>query len=55
MTDKKSQHTEYKVSPIGAVAMVPAEFLSSAIFEIVQGAYHLGERIGHAASRLRRR
>ena len=55
MTDRIHQHTEYKVSPIGAVATVPAEFLSSAIFEVVQGAYHLGERIGDVAARLRRR
>ena len=53
MADKKHQNTEYRVSPIGAVATVPAEFLSSAIFEVVQGAYHLGERIGRLAGNLR--
>lgn len=55
MADKKDQHSEPAVGPIGAVATVPAEFLSSAIFEVVQGAYHLGERLGRAARHLRRR
>ena len=52
MSDKKHQKNQYAVGPIGAVATVPAEFLSSAIYEIVQGAYHLGERVGR---KLRRR
>ncbi len=55
MTGKKLQNSQYAVSPIGAVATVPAEFLSSAIFEVVQGAYHLGESIGRVAGKLRRR
>lgn len=55
MTDKKRRNTEYEIGPIGAVATVPAEFLSSAIFELVHGAYHLSERIGRAAGKLRRR
>lgn len=55
MTDRKRQHNQYAVGPIGAVASVPAEFLSSAIFEVVQGAYHLGESLGRAAAKLRRR
>jgi len=55
MTDKKTQNAQYTIGPIGAVATVPAEFLSSAIFEVVQGAYHLGESLGRVAGRLRRR
>lgn len=55
MSDEKRQHAQYTVGPICAVATVPAEFLSSAIFEVVQGAYHLGERLGRVAGRLRRR
>ena len=52
MSDKKHQNNQPAVGPIGAVATVPAEFLSSAIYEIVQGAYHLGETVGR---KLRRR
>lgn len=55
MTDEKRQHARYTVGPICAVATVPAEFLSAAIFEVVQGAYQLGESLGRAARRLRRR
>ncbi len=55
MTDKTRQNTAYEIGPIGAVATVPAEFLSSAIFEVVQGAYHLGPRLGRAARYLRHR
>lgn len=39
------------IGPVGAVATVPGEFLSSAIFEAVQGAYRLG---GFLARGLRR-
>ena len=55
MTNKKRQNAQYTVGPIGAVATVPAEFLSSAIFEVIQGVYHLGERLGRVAGKLRRR
>ncbi len=58
MTDMKRRNTGYEIDPIGpigAVATVPAEFISSAIFEVVQGVYHLSERIGRAARNLRRR
>ena len=54
MTDRKHQQSDQAVGSIGAVATVPAEFLSSAIFEVVQGAYHLGERLARAARNLRR-
>jgi hypothetical protein len=33
------------VGPVGAVATVPGEFISTAIFEAVQGACRLGGRI----------
>lgn len=55
MTYEEHRQTQYQVGPIGAVATVPAEFLSSAIFELVQGAYHLGESLGRIARRLRHR
>ena len=55
MTDEKHRNVQYTIGPIGAVATVPAEFLSSAIFELVQGAYHLGESLGRAVGKLRRR
>lgn len=55
MTDKNRQNVQYEIGPIGAIATVPAAFLSSALFEVVQGAYHLGEGLGRAAGRLRRR
>lgn len=54
MNDRKARHNEYAVGPIGAVATVPGEFLSSAIFEVVQGAYKLGAAMGRAAGKLRR-
>lgn len=55
MTDDKRQHEQYNVGPICAVATVPAEFLCSAIFELIQGTRHLGENLGRVAGRLRRR
>lgn len=55
MTDKSNRRDPYSVGPMGAVATVPAEFLSSAIFEVVQGAYHLGAAVGRAANKLRHR
>ena len=55
MTDKMNRRDPYAVGPMGAVATVPAEFLSSAIFEVVQGAYHLGAVVGRAAGKLRPR
>jgi len=55
MTDDKRQHEQYSVGPICAVATVPAEFLCSAIFELIQGTRHLGEGLGRVAGRLRRR
>ncbi|UCH73237.1 MAG: hypothetical protein JSU82_12855 [Rhodospirillales bacterium] len=55
MTDEKRQHEPYVVAPVFAVATIPAEFIASAIFEVIQGARHLGENLGRAAGRLRRR
>lgn len=54
MSDKNHQRNQYPAGPIGAVATVPAEFLSSAIYEVVRGAYHLGESVGRVAGKLRR-
>ncbi len=50
--NKFSGNTE--VAPFAAVATVPGEFVSSAIFEAVQGICRAGGRIGAAARRLRR-
>jgi len=55
MTDRPNRRDPYTIGPMGAVATVPAEFLSSAIFEVVQGAYRLGEAIGRTAGKLRHR
>lgn len=55
MTDTLNRRDPYTVGPVAAVATVPAEFLCSAIFEVVQGAYHLGAAVGRAAEKLRRR
>lgn len=55
MTDNKARRNEYAVGPIGAVATVPGEFLSSAIFEAVQGAWKLGAAVSRAAGKLRHR
>jgi len=55
MTDDKRQQEQYSVGPICAVATVPAEFLSSAIFELIQGTRHLGEGLSRVVGRLRRR
>jgi len=55
MTDERRKQAGYVAGPICAVATVPAEFLSSAIFEVVQGVYYLGESLSRAAGRLRRR
>ncbi len=40
-----------EVAPFAAVATVPGEFVSSAIFEVVQGICRAGGRIGAAARR----
>lgn len=39
------------VGPVGAVATVPGEFISSAIFEAVQGVCRLGDRIARGFRR----
>ena len=44
-----------EVAPFSAVAMVPGELVSSAVYEAVCGAMWLGGRIGDAARRLRSR
>lgn len=51
MTDRNEQNRQSFVGPVSAVATVPGEFVSVAIFEAVQGACRLGGRI---ASRFRR-
>ncbi len=53
MTDRNTQGrpSVAGVGPVGAVATVPGEFISVAIFESVQGLCRLG---GKLARRLRR-
>ena len=43
------------VAPFAAVATVPGELVTSAVYEAVCGAMWLGGRIGDAARRLRGR
>lgn len=43
--------TKSEVAPFASVATVPGEFVSSAIFEAVQGVYRLSARIGEAVRR----
>lgn len=51
MSDKNILNRQGVIGPVGAVATVPGEFISSAIFEAVQGACRLG---GMVARSLRR-
>jgi hypothetical protein len=51
MSDKSTQNRANIVGPVGAVATVPGEFVSVAIFEAVQGMCRLA---GKVASGLRR-
>jgi hypothetical protein len=51
MTDRHNQNRQNFVGPVGAVATVPGEFISVAIFEAVQGACRIGGKI---AGRMRR-
>ena len=37
MNDNNTQNRQHAIGPVGAVATVPGEFISSAIFEAVQG------------------
>lgn len=55
MTDRKDYRNDTGVGPMGAIATVPGEFISSAIFEVVQGAYRAGGAIGRAFGRFSRR
>lgn len=51
MNDKHTQNRQYAVGPVGAIATVPSEFISSAIFEAVQGACRLGGKVAHSLRR----
>ena len=51
MTDKNTQNRQHAVGPVGAVATVPGEFISSAIFEMVQGACRLGDKVARGLRR----
>jgi hypothetical protein len=51
MTDRNTHNRGFAAGPVGPVATVPGEFISSAIFEMVQGACRLGDKV---ARKLRR-
>jgi hypothetical protein len=51
MNDKNTQNRQFAVGPVGAVATVPGEFISSAIFEVVQGACRLGGKVARSLRR----
>lgn len=51
MADKSTKSAPYAVGPIGAVATVPGDFISGAIFEIVQGALRLGGKVARSMRR----
>lgn len=51
MNDKNTQNRQFAVGPVGAVATVPGEFISSAIFEAVQGACRLGGKVARSLRR----
>lgn len=51
MNDKHTQKNQYAVGPVGAVATVPGEFISSAIYEAVQGACRLGGKVARSLGR----
>lgn len=55
MTSGKNYRNDTGVGPMGAVATVPGDFISSAIFEVVNSACRVGGAIGRAAGRLNRR
>lgn len=45
MTDNNIQNRQSAVGLVGAVATVPGEFISSAIFEAVQGACRISGKV----------
>jgi len=51
MTDKNVQNRQSVVGPVGAVATVPSEFISAAIFEAVQGACRVGGKVARSLRR----
>ncbi len=51
MNDKNTQNRQSVVGPVGAVAMVPSEFISSAIFEAVQSACRVGGKVARSLRR----
>ncbi len=51
MTDKNIQSRPGVIGPVGAIATVPGEFISIAIFETVQGACRLGGKLARSLRR----
>ena len=51
MNDKHTQNNQSSIGPVGAVATVPGEFISSAIYEAVQGACRLGGKVARSLRR----
>jgi hypothetical protein len=48
MNDKHTQNNQSAIGPVGAIATVPGEFISSAIFEAVQGACRLSSKVARS-------
>ena len=55
MKTHENYNAKNNVAPFSAVATVPGELVSSAVYEAVCGAMWLGGRISDAAARLRNR
>ena len=51
MNDKNTQNRQYAIGPVGAVATVPGEFISTAIFEAVQGVCRLSGKVARGLRR----
>ncbi len=55
MSEYRKYTGKNDIAPFAAVATVPGELVSAAVYEAVCGAWWLGGRIGDAARRLRGR
>lgn len=51
MSSKNTQQRANLVGPVGAVATVPGEFVSVAIFEAVQGMCRIAGKVAHGIRR----
>ena len=51
MNDNNTQNRQHAIGPVGAVATVPGEFISSAIFEAVQGVCRFSGKVARGLRR----